>query len=51
VSQSITSETKNQAIPSVTSASGNVRSLRIGFRMVFSTPNTAAASIRAKNEW
>src|SRR5205807_8221054 len=42
---------KNQAMPRVTSASGNVRSLRIGLRIVFSTPNTAAASIRAKNEW
>src|SRR5436189_235726 len=44
VSQSITSETKNQAIPSVMTAKGSVTSLRIGFRIVFNTPNTSAAT-------
>jgi hypothetical protein len=42
---SISNETKNQAIPKVRIASGSVTSLRSGLRTVFSTPNTAAASI------
>ena len=31
-------------------ANGSVRSFRIGFRIVFSTPNTAAARISVQNE-
>src|SRR4051812_10173846 len=42
VSQSISIETKNQAIPSVRIANGSVRSLRIGFRIVFRIPKTSA---------
>jgi hypothetical protein len=37
-------------MPSVTIANGNVSSLMIGFRIVFSTPNTAAAMMTAHAE-
>ena len=50
VIQSMNIETKNQARPSVMIANGSVRSFRIGFRIVFSTPNTAAAKISVPNE-
>jgi hypothetical protein len=51
VSQSINIETPNQATPNVTIASGSVSSFRIGFKIVFSTPNTAAARINVPAEW
>ena len=50
VSQSMNIETKNQARPSVRIANGSVSSFRIGFRIVFSTPKTAAARISVPNE-
>src|SRR5262245_44014916 len=43
VSQSISIETKNHAIPSVTTAIGSVSRRRIGLTTVFSRPKTAAA--------
>src|SRR5262249_25188280 len=43
VSQSISIETKNHAIPSVTTAIGSVSRRRIGFTIVFRIPKTAAA--------
>src|SRR3954470_11732936 len=50
VSHNISSETKNQAIPSVRTASGSVSSFRSGFRIVFSTPKTSAAQINVQAE-
>src|SRR5689334_15896093 len=42
VNHSISIETKNQARPSVITANGRVSSFSSGFRIVFSTPKTAA---------
>src|SRR3954468_11035134 len=50
VSQSMKSETKNHAIPSVMIAIGNVISLRIGLRIVFRIPKTAAGMITVQAE-
>src|SRR4051794_28664775 len=50
VNQSISIDTKNHAMPSVKTASGNVSSLRIGFRIVFSTPKTSAAHTSVQPE-
>ena len=47
VISSISIDTKNQAIPSVRNASGNVINRSRGFSTVFRTPNTAAASSNA----
>jgi hypothetical protein len=41
---SISIETKNQAIPNVRIARGRVMNRSSGLRIVFSTPNTAAAA-------
>src|SRR4051812_36827878 len=50
VSQSISIETKNQAIPSVMIATGSVKNLRIGLRTVLRTPNTRAAQTSVQPE-
>src|SRR5438128_2418056 len=47
VMTSISSETKNHAMPRVRIASGSVANLRIGLSTVLSTPKTAAAAISA----
>ncbi len=51
VRSSISIATKNQAMPSVRIASGNVMKSSSGLRIVFSTPNTAAAAISAPALW
>src|ERR1035438_4627805 len=43
---SMSSETKNQAIPNVRIASGSVTNLKSGFSIVLRTPKTAAAASR-----
>ena len=50
VSHSISIETKNHTRPSVITASGRVRSFSSGFRIVFSTPKTAADQITVHPE-
>src|SRR5947208_9509901 len=50
VSQSMSIETKNHASPSVRTANGSVSSLSSGLRIVFSTPNTAAAQTSVQFE-
>src|SRR5436190_1092108 len=50
VSQSISIETKSQAMPSVRTASGKVRSLSTGFSTLFRIPKTSAAQRSVQSE-